>query len=136
MMQYQSTLDLWLARAVEDPDLTAELEAVRSDPDGVTDRFYRDLAFGTGGLRGVIGAAGRSGLSLGLFVEQVLQGHIVLLLVVGPRGARDCYVNAKARSPMMQGAERGPSAFLCGSILTPECRAVKYAQFCGIVTGR
>ena len=56
MMQYQSTLDLWLARAVEDPDLTAELEAVRSDPDGVTDRFYRDLAFGTGGLRGVIGA--------------------------------------------------------------------------------
>ena len=56
MMQYQSTLDLWLARAVEDPDLTEELEAVRSDPDGVTDRFYRDLAFGTGGLRGVIGA--------------------------------------------------------------------------------
>ena len=56
MMQYQSTLDLWLARAAEDPDLTAELEAVRSDPDGVTDRFYRDLAFGTGGLRGVIGA--------------------------------------------------------------------------------
>ena len=48
MMQYQSTLDLWLARAVEDPDLAAELEAVRSDPDAVTDRFYRDLAFGTG----------------------------------------------------------------------------------------
>ena len=39
MMQYQSTLDLWLARAVEDPDLAAELEAVRSDPDAVTDRF-------------------------------------------------------------------------------------------------
>ena len=55
-MQYQSTLDLWLARAVEDPDLAAELGAVRSDPDAVTDRFYRDLAFGTGGLRGVIGA--------------------------------------------------------------------------------
>ena len=48
--------DLWLARAVEDPDLAAELEAVRSDPDAVNDRFYRDLAFGTGGLRGVIGA--------------------------------------------------------------------------------
>ena len=56
MMQYQSTLDLLLARAVEDPDLAAELEAVRSDPAAVTDRFYRDLAFGTGGLRGVIGA--------------------------------------------------------------------------------
>ena len=55
-MQYQQTLDLWLARAGEDPDLTAELEAVKTDADAVTDRFYRDLEFGTGGLRGVIGA--------------------------------------------------------------------------------
>ena len=55
-MQYQQTLDLWLSRAGEDPDLTAELESVRNDADAVTDRFYRDLEFGTGGLRGVIGA--------------------------------------------------------------------------------
>ena len=55
-MQYQQTLDLWLARAGEDPDLTAELEAVKTDADAVTDRFYSDLEFGTGGLRGVIGA--------------------------------------------------------------------------------
>ena len=55
-MQYQQTLDLWLARAGEDPDLTAELDAVKTDADAVTDRFYRDLEFGTGGLRGVIGA--------------------------------------------------------------------------------
>ena len=55
-MEYQQTLDLWLSRAVEDPDLTAELERVRDDADAVTDRFYRDLEFGTGGLRGVIGA--------------------------------------------------------------------------------
>ena len=55
-MEYQQTLDLWLSRAVEDLDLTAELERVRDDADAVTDRFYRDLEFGTGGLRGVIGA--------------------------------------------------------------------------------
>ncbi len=55
-MQYQQTLDLWLSHAGEDPDLTAELESVRNDADAVTDRFYRDLEFGTGGLRGVIGA--------------------------------------------------------------------------------
>ena len=48
--------NLWLARATEDPDLTAELKAVAEDADGINDRFYRDLAFGTGGLRGVIGA--------------------------------------------------------------------------------
>lgn len=46
----------WLARAVDDPDLAAELQAIRQDADAVSDRFYRDLAFGTGGLRGVLGA--------------------------------------------------------------------------------
>ncbi|MGN0976127.1 MAG: phospho-sugar mutase [Gemmiger sp.] len=47
---------LWLSRATEDPDLTAELAAIQSDAEAVNDRFYRDLEFGTGGLRGVIGA--------------------------------------------------------------------------------
>ena len=46
----------WLERAMEDPDLISELEAVKSDAAAISDRFYRDLAFGTGGLRGVIGA--------------------------------------------------------------------------------
>ena len=55
-MQYQQVYDLWCARAVEDPDLTAELAAIRGDAEAVADRFYRDLEFGTGGLRGVIGA--------------------------------------------------------------------------------
>ena len=46
----------WLAHTLEDPDLTAELQAVKDDPEAINDRFYRDLEFGTGGLRGVIGA--------------------------------------------------------------------------------
>ena len=45
----------WLAHTLEDPDLTAELQAVKDDPEAINDRFYRDLEFGTGGLRGVIG---------------------------------------------------------------------------------
>ena len=49
-------LALWRARAVEDPDLAAELTAVQNDAAAVEDRFYRDLAFGTGGLRGTLGA--------------------------------------------------------------------------------
>ena len=55
-MNYQSRYDYWLKRATEDPDLTAELVSLAEDDDAVTDRFYRDLEFGTGGLRGVIGA--------------------------------------------------------------------------------
>ena len=55
-MSVQAQLDRWLTRAGEDPDLIVELSEVKSDPDAVNDRFYRDLEFGTGGLRGVIGA--------------------------------------------------------------------------------
>ncbi len=49
---------LWLEKATEDPDLIRELRALdpAADEKAVFDRFYRDLEFGTGGLRGVIGA--------------------------------------------------------------------------------
>ena len=47
---------LWCEKAVDDPDLQTELKAVEGDADAIQDRFYRDLEFGTGGLRGVIGA--------------------------------------------------------------------------------
>ena len=47
---------LWCREATEDPDLTQELASVADQPEEIRDRFYRELAFGTGGLRGVIGA--------------------------------------------------------------------------------
>lgn len=55
-MTYENQLALWLDRAGEDPDLIAELREVQHDEKAVSDRFYRHLAFGTGGLRGVLGA--------------------------------------------------------------------------------
>ena len=53
---FSALYDLWLSRAVEDPDLPAELAGIAGDEAAINDRFYRDLEFGTGGLRGVIGA--------------------------------------------------------------------------------
>ncbi len=47
---------LWMKEASADPDLRPELEEMAADPARVTDAFYRDLSFGTAGLRGVIGA--------------------------------------------------------------------------------
>lgn len=52
MELYQS----WRKNAVDDLDLQSELSAIENDAEAIQDRFYRDLAFGTGGLRGVIGA--------------------------------------------------------------------------------
>ena len=46
----------WRKLAIEDADLSAELEEIADDTSKIEDAFYRDLAFGTGGLRGVIGA--------------------------------------------------------------------------------
>ena len=48
--------NLWLERAVKDTDLIAELKSISGDEDAISDRFYKDLEFGTGGLRGEIGA--------------------------------------------------------------------------------
>ncbi len=47
---------LWCEKAVDDPDLQTELKSIANDDEAIKDRFYRDLEFGTGGLRGVIGA--------------------------------------------------------------------------------
>ncbi|MDE5973924.1 MAG: phospho-sugar mutase [Eubacterium sp.] len=55
-MDINAQYRLWLEKAVADPDLTEELKAVENNEDEILDRFYRDLEFGTAGLRGVIGA--------------------------------------------------------------------------------
>ena len=47
---------LWTQKATEDKDLIEELASVKGNSDAIKDRFYRDLEFGTGGLRGEIGA--------------------------------------------------------------------------------
>lgn len=51
-MTVQEKLALW---KTFDPETAAELNAV-TDEKEIEDRFYKDLAFGTGGLRGVMGA--------------------------------------------------------------------------------
>lgn len=48
--------DLWKLKARDDQDLITELQSIEFDMDEIFDRFYRDLEFGTGGLRGIIGA--------------------------------------------------------------------------------
>ena len=51
-----SLYNLWCEKAVDDPELQAELKSIEGDNEAIKDRFYRNLEFGTGGLRGVIGA--------------------------------------------------------------------------------
>ncbi len=53
-MEIEKEYNRWLEKAVADPDVAEELKTM--DFARKEDAFYRDLAFGTGGLRGVIGA--------------------------------------------------------------------------------
>ena len=55
-MTEKELYQLWCEKAVDDPDLITELKSIEGDDEAIKDRFYRDLEFGTGGLRGVIGA--------------------------------------------------------------------------------
>ena len=50
--------DFWLQNAKEE-EILQELTAVAENPKEIEDRFYKALSFGTGGLRGVIGAGMR-----------------------------------------------------------------------------
>ena len=46
----------WLTDFANDPDTVADLKAIENDPKEIEDRFYRELEFGTAGMRGVLGA--------------------------------------------------------------------------------
>lgn len=53
---FEEKYKLWCEKAVGDHDLVSELKAIKGNEEAISDAFYKDLEFGTGGLRGVIGA--------------------------------------------------------------------------------
>lgn len=55
-MDFKDTYKIWSTDPYFDETTRAELTAIASDEKEIEDRFYKDLEFGTGGLRGVIGA--------------------------------------------------------------------------------
>lgn len=55
-MDYSNVLNRWIERATSDPDLKTELENIKGNDAEIEERFYKELDFGTAGLRGVIGA--------------------------------------------------------------------------------
>ena len=55
MQDYRAVYTAWCQSPALDEDTRAELLALKDEGE-IEDRFYRDLAFGTGGLRGLLGA--------------------------------------------------------------------------------
>lgn len=55
-MNYKELYNKWLNNSYFDDETKAELQAIKDDEKEIEDRFYKELEFGTAGLRGVIGA--------------------------------------------------------------------------------
>jgi len=80
-VRVQEQYDLWLQDPAIDMDTKNELKAIGDQPKEIEDRFYRDLEFGTGGLRGVIGA-GTNRMNL-YTVGRATQGLAQFILKTG-----------------------------------------------------
>ncbi len=55
-MSYKEQYNFWVEDAYFDEETKKELLAIKDNETEIEDRFYKELEFGTGGLRGVIGA--------------------------------------------------------------------------------
>ncbi len=55
-MSYKEVYESWLSNPYFDAATKEELKALAGNEKEIEDRFYRELEFGTAGLRGVIGA--------------------------------------------------------------------------------
>lgn len=78
--------ELWISRSLADSDLERELEEIKSSDTEIEDRFYKNLEFGTGGLRGIIGA-GTNRMNI-YTVAKATQGYAN-------------YLNKNCKSPMV-----------------------------------
>ncbi len=76
---------LWLEKAEADPDLKEELLKIRGNDGEILERFYRELEFGTGGIRGIIGA-GTNRMNY-YTVGKATQGLANYLKQIKPEGA-------------------------------------------------
>ncbi len=56
MENYRKVYEEWLSNPYFDEATKAELRAIENDENEIRERFYTELAFGTAGLRGIIGA--------------------------------------------------------------------------------
>lgn len=56
MNDVKKLFELWLEKTRDNPEIQEELLAVENDGEQILDRFYKNLEFGTAGLRGVLGA--------------------------------------------------------------------------------
>lgn len=101
-MDYKEKYSQWLGFA--DENTKAELEAL-TDEKEIEDRFYKDLAFGTGGLRGVMGAGsnrmnkytvGKATLGLARYLKSKNSGELSVAIAYDTRNNSQFFAKTAA----------------------------------------
>ncbi len=101
-MDYKEKYQQWLDFA--DENTKAELSAITDDKE-IEDRFYKDLAFGTGGLRGVMGAGsnrmnrytvGKATLGLARYLKSKNSGDISVAIAYDTRNNSQFFAKTAA----------------------------------------
>ncbi|MGN7381481.1 phospho-sugar mutase [Paenibacillus sp. SAFN-117] len=94
MSRVRKLYEQWLQDPGIDPATKEELKAIEGQEKEIEDRFYKDLEFGTGGLRGVIGAGtnrmnkytvGRATQGLAQDLLQASSGHPSVVIAYDSR---------------------------------------------------
>ena len=118
-MNYQEEFNFWLNDEYFDEDTKKELLAIRNDEKEIEDRFYKELEFGTGGLRGVIGA-GTNRMNI-YTVRKATQGLANYILKQGgkEKGVAIAYAFAQQSAAVL--AANGIKAYVFDALRpTPE----------------
>lgn len=76
--QSKISYNIWKSENLKDKELSEELKSISNDEEAINDRFYKELEFGTGGLRGVLGA-GTNRINI-YTIGKVTQGYANYLL--------------------------------------------------------
>ncbi|WP_085521244.1 phospho-sugar mutase [Tuberibacillus sp. Marseille-P3662] len=91
-MDWKSTYQRWLAAEDLDPTLKAQLDQMANDPSQLEDCFYKNLTFGTGGMRGELGP-GTNRLNI-YTVRKASEGLAQYILSKGESAVKDGVVIA------------------------------------------
>ena len=139
--QLTETIDLWSSELF-DENTRSEIEGLKNNPEELEDRFYKNLDFGTGGMRGVMGVGtnrinkytlGRNTQGLSNYLKQSYPNQALKVAV-----AYDCRHNSKTFAKIVADvfSANGIEVFLFEDLrATPELSfAVKHLNCqCGIV---
>ncbi len=113
-MMEQKLYEIWCKKATDDKNLIDELASIKDDSSAIYERFYKSLEFGTGGMRGEMGAGtNRMNIYTVAKIAQAMADHINSVTKDG--SAVICY-DSRNNSPLF--AQRTAAVLAANGVKT------------------